>query len=195
MIGKLTAGNMVKFIYRRRVISSATLYPYALRFARNGLALTKLGITAPITQQIWHIPNNDCHIVFYKELPGTSLRDLYDQNALDDEIWGNLAAYLAKLHQLGIYFHSLHLANVLLNNQQDFSLLDIANLKIYNHPVSAWVRSRNLVHLFNHRNDSERLDNWGKKRFFNHYIEAADLAILSKTRLLKHMNRKLNLDL
>lgn len=46
---RLTDGNFLKLFRRKRLLSSAALYPYAQRFADNAQALKELGIPCPQT--------------------------------------------------------------------------------------------------------------------------------------------------
>ena len=46
-----------------------------------------------------------------------------------------------------VYFRSLHLGNVLLMDDGEFALIDIADLHIYPSPLRIALRQRNLRHM------------------------------------------------
>ena len=55
--------------------------------------------------------------------------------------------FLALLHEQGVYFRSLHLGNVLLMDDGEFGLIDIADLHLYPSPLRLALRQRNLRHM------------------------------------------------
>jgi hypothetical protein len=54
---------------------------------------------------------------------------------------------MAQLHERGVYFRSLHQGNVLLMDDGEFGLIDIADLRIFPSPLRNALRQRNLRHM------------------------------------------------
>jgi tRNA A-37 threonylcarbamoyl transferase component Bud32 len=61
--------------------------------------------------------------------------------------------FMAQLHQKGIYFRSLHLGNVLVLEDGEFGLIDLADLRIYPSSLSPSLRRRNLRHMQRYAED------------------------------------------
>ncbi len=55
---------------RKRLISSAALFPYAERFARNASELARRGIVCPKVLDVLRIPHIQRDAVHYEPLPG-----------------------------------------------------------------------------------------------------------------------------
>jgi RIO-like serine/threonine protein kinase len=58
-----------------------------------------------------------------------------------------LAAYILKLHQLGIYFRSLHLGNVLRTPDGGYGLIDFLDIRFKRAPLGRLLVRRNFRHL------------------------------------------------
>jgi hypothetical protein len=54
---------------------------------------------------------------------------------------------MAQLHEQGVYFRSLHLGNVLVLDDGEFGLIDLADMRIYPSSLSSSLRLRNLRHM------------------------------------------------
>lgn len=174
---RLEDGTYIKLFRRKRLLSSALLWPYAARFAHNAQALAAAGVPCPRILAIYRIASIKRDLVHYAPLPGETLRQLYNRQATLNH-HAALGQFVAKLHHLGIYFRSLHLGNVVLGPNNQLGLIDIADLKRQHYPLSKNQRLRNLRHLF--RNDEDR--KWlNEGPFLQSYIE--------------HSGRKFNLDL
>jgi tRNA A-37 threonylcarbamoyl transferase component Bud32 len=143
----LQNGNYIKLFRRKRLLSSAWIWPYAERFARNAAALSAAGIPCPRILGVYRAPHLKRDVVHYAPLPGMTLRQLRERK-LADQLHAPLGQFVSRLHQLGIYFRSLHLGNVVLSPDGQLGLIDIADLKCHRRPLSERQRLRNLRHLF-----------------------------------------------
>lgn len=155
----LADGSILKLFRRKRLISSAALYPYAQRFADNCAALRKLGVPAPEVIEVFRIPEMKRDAVCYLPVPGHSLRQLHRGRILSAADEASLSHELAKLvrrlQDLGIYFRSLHLGNVILMPGGELALIDVADMKIHGRPLSAWLRRRNITRMLAIADESE----------------------------------------
>lgn len=158
-VARLQDGSFLKLYRRKRIISSALLSPPAKRFAQNAEKLLSLGIAAPEIEDLLSIPSLNLNGVRYIPLPGDTLRNRWKgaQDARIDEEVERFGAFLAHLHNTGIYFRSLHLGNVLLLPDGHFGLIDLSDMRIGRKSLSRQRRARNLKHILRYPEDIQWL--------------------------------------
>ena len=143
-------GTYIKLFRRKRLLSSAAWSPYAQRFADNAAALQQRGIPCPRVIDVFRIPEIERDAVHYHPLPGDTLRDLL-KGELNDLERGWLREafnrFVRRLHDLGIYFRSLHLGNVVMLPSGDLGLIDISDIRVHRGPLSMFWRKRNLKRM------------------------------------------------
>lgn len=162
----LTDGTMLKLFRRKRLLTSALWAPYAQRFADNCKDLRSRNIECPTVRQVYRIPSIERDAVHYEPLPGRTVRQL--RLGSDGELRAQLGAFIAHLHDQGIYFRSAHLGNIVLTPEQTLGLIDIADLRIYGRPLRKSLRLRNFKHMLRYREDREWL--LQDTRFAEHYL-------------------------
>lgn len=144
---RLPDGTFVKLFRRKRLLSSAAWSPYAQRFADNAAALARLGVPCPRVIAVWRVAAIARDAVHYHPLAGETLRTLI-RDGLDParERWLRQAftAFVRRLHDMGIYFRSLHLGNVVLTPDDTLGLIDISDVRLHRRPLSHFWRARNL---------------------------------------------------
>lgn len=158
-VARLANGDFLKLYRRKRLLSSALWSPPARRFARNAERLRQLGIAAPIIEELMLVPGRKLNAVQYRPLPGDTLRSRWrglDESTRDKDV-EQFGAFLGRLHQLGVYFRSLHLGNVLKLPEGELGLIDLSDMKIENRPLASWKRRRNLQHILRYKEDSHWL--------------------------------------
>lgn len=143
----LADGTYLKLFRRKRLISSAAWYPYARRFAENALALAGRNIPCPVVIGLYRIPGAKRDAVRYRPLEGQTLRQLIRSGADTPGLRARLGHFVARLHEAGIYFRSLHLGNIVLTPGGELGLIDIADLRAGSRPLPRHRRQRNLRHL------------------------------------------------
>jgi serine/threonine protein kinase len=144
---RLVDGRLLKLFRRKRLITSAMWYPYALRFVDNAQALSLRGIPVPRIIAALRVPSVKRDAVLYQPLEGTTLRDLvkHGLDAQNERRMKNLFTdFVISLHTLGIYFRSLHLGNVVLTPTGELGLIDFSDLRIYRRPLPTFMRRRNI---------------------------------------------------
>lgn len=154
---RLADGNFLKLFRRKRLISSAALYPYAQRFGDNAQALQQLGIPCPQTIAIYRIPGIARDAVHYEPLPGDTLRQLIAAGDNGNELRAQLGELIANLHDRGVYFRSLHLGNVVRTPEGRLGLIDIADMKTRRRPLNRLQRKRNFAHMLRYSEDRQWL--------------------------------------
>ena len=154
----LQDGTFLKLFRRKRLITSAAIWPYAQRFADNAKKLEKLGIPCPKIIQVYRIPSIERDAVHYHPLPGRTLRDIYrGDTEYPDDLRERFAKFVTHIQDLGVYFRSIHLGNVVLTPEDELGLIDISDMKIFNRPLSKWQRKRNFEHMYKDQQDREWL--------------------------------------
>ena len=182
----LTPDNrIIKLFYPRRRFTSARIYPYAHRFWNNARQLREKGIITVHCEQLLHDRTNQRHLVTYPLLPGTTLRNKLNEVSNSGDYLDKLASYLATLHAKGILFRSVHLGNILVLENGDYGLIDVADMTIQQRPLGLSKRARNFRHLLHDRTDREKLDAYGYGRLLEQYETAACISGYRRTLLRK----------
>lgn len=141
-------GDYLKLFRRKRLLSSALLVPYSVRFWRNAKRLHQLGIPTVTPLQLFKLPQAGWTAVRYKALSGVTLRSLYEQTqGIDAAQLEQIADFFRILHKKGIYFRSMHLGNIVLTPSKQLGLIDIADLTFQSRPLSRNKILRNLGHF------------------------------------------------
>lgn len=148
---RLADNSIVKLFRRKRLISSASWSPYAQRFASNCQVVGKLGIPVPDVIDTFRIPAIKRDAVHYRPVPGSTLRQLlrtHSWSAAEEAvIRQQFTGFVRHLHELGVYFRSLHLGNVVLLPNGRMGLIDLADLTTYRRPLNAWIRKRSIARM------------------------------------------------
>ncbi len=169
----LPGGEMVKLFRRKRKWSSAAWNPYATRFAHAARELEKREIPTVAIIEVLRIKDKARDAVFYQPLAGQTLRGWMSGDTRSNERLADFAAFLALLHEQGIYFRSIHLANVVVTACGKFGLIDLAGMSFYPWSLGIRKRVRNFKLLVRHAEDESVLKQFGLQRFLNHYFTVA----------------------
>lgn len=145
---RLANGHFLKLFRRKRLISSALLRPYSVRFYQNAERLTELGIATLTPMMLYTLSEKQLSAVLYTPLPGQTLKELYLQDPKNFITHlPALSDFIRELHRKGIYFRSLHLGNIVLTPQNTLGLIDVADLAFHRRPLSKAKAARNLKHF------------------------------------------------
>ncbi|MDR6164393.1 lipopolysaccharide kinase InaA family protein [Pseudomonas fluorescens] len=154
---RLADGRMLKLFRRKRLLSSALFFPYAQRFANNTRALQQRGILCPDVIAVYRIPSIERDGVYYAPLAGETVRQLQGTPEETDTLRARLGAFIAQLHERGVYFRSLHFGNVVQTPDNHLGLIDIADLRCQRRALSDSKRLRNFAHLLRYKQDRQWL--------------------------------------
>jgi len=175
-----------KLFRRKRWFSSALLRPYASRFAANAQKLGVRGFSTITIRELSYCQQPPIHLVVYDKLPGVSLRD--HLNSLDSPhnrtaVFAALGEMIARLHNSGVYFRSLHLGNLLWREGGDFPLIDIADMRFYRRGLTPDQRQRNFRPLLKRVRDHSLIDPASWEVMIDHYLKTAALSSSQKSKL------------
>ncbi|WP_426135500.1 O-antigen ligase family protein [Pseudomonas sp. PWP3-1b2] len=164
---RLADGSFLKLFRARRWYTSGGFNPYSERFASNSEQLRSIGIASPPILDLYHLQDAST-AVRYQPLPGLTLRQALQSldSSLRESLIERFGRFMAQLHERGVYFRSLHLGNVLLMDDGEFGLIDVADLRIYPSPLRNALRQRNLKHMQRYPQDR----NW---LFESHFEQLA----------------------
>jgi len=187
---RLKDGSIIKLFRTKRIISSSFFYPYALRFANNASKLATRGIRTVKVIDAYKIPSIKRTAVHYEELKGEMLRNHIIHNALNEDIIRRLASFIARLHNEGVYFRSLHSGNIIIASDNGFGLIDIADMKIKNRSLGIGMRIRNFNHLRRYEIDRNSLKQQ-KDLFVGEYLKMCRLSDNNLKKLQKKLKETL----
>ncbi|MDH4611893.1 toluene tolerance protein [Pseudomonas sp. BN102] len=179
---RLADGSFLKLFRRKRLLSSAMLYPYAQRFADNARLLSERRIPCPNILGVYRVGSLARDVVHYEPLPGDTLRQIYKARgeAAACVLHAQLGEFVATLHDQGIYFRSLHLGNVVLTPENNLGLIDIADLKGHSTPLGKSKRLRNFRHLLRYGDDRAWLLSSDNQVFFEAYLASTNLTVTNQ---------------
>lgn len=181
-VAQLPSGSILKLFRRKRRLSSAAWRPYSRRFVDNARHLQRLGIPTVEIRCHLHCPECARHVVAYRPLAGEVLRDRLTAGVEVD--WRRLAAFVARLHDRGVYFRSLHSGNVVCVPGGGFGLIDIADMRVSARPLGMLRRLRNLRPLLRDPQAAPLRERVVFGTFLEAYVEAVALGAV-RTRLLR----------
>lgn len=145
---RLRDGNMLKLFRRKRLLSSALLRPHSRRFCANAAALQKLGIPTLQPLRLYRLEDPGKTVVLYQPLPGETLSQLLRDNEVSwATLQPELAHFINRLHDSGVYFRSLHLGNIVRTPDGQLGLIDIADLQFRRRPLGRHLIRRNREHF------------------------------------------------
>lgn len=152
---RLADGTFLKLFRRKSLLSKTAIYPPARRFADNAAELERLGIPCPKVLELYRLSEPYRTVVHYEPLPGQTLRQLLSSDTTLDqlELFARLAEFITHLHELGVYFRSLHMGNIVLTPDNEFGLIDISDMRCLGRPLSRRMRDRNYQHLLRYESD------------------------------------------
>ncbi len=188
---RLKDGSIIKLFRIKRIISSALFYPYALRFVNNASKLKDIGISTVTVIDSYKIPPIKRTAVHYMELEGDTLRNHIMHHSLNSNIAQKLAAFIAKLHNKGVYFRSIHFGNILITPDNSFGLIDIADMKIKSHSLNMGKRIRNFHHLTRYDIDRNSLKQQ-KDIFIREYLKICNFPHDNPKKLEEKINAVLS---
>ncbi|AZF14045.1 Oligosaccharide repeat unit polymerase Wzy [Pseudomonas sp. R3-18-08] len=186
---RLEDGSFLKLFRPRRWYTSGSFNPYSERFASNSEQLRTLGIPAPHILGLYSLPDASSAVA-YTPLPGLTLRQALQSldSSLRESLVERFGRFMAQLHERGVYFRSLHLGNVLLMDDGEFGLIDVADLRIYPSPLRYALRQRNLRHMQRYPQDR----NWLFETHFEQLVKGyATVASPTATAKIREQVRSL----
>jgi hypothetical protein len=191
---RLQTGDILKIFRVRRKISGARVYSHARRFMRNAERLHKLGVNTVVCKRLYHFANSTDTAVLYSPLAGYTVKKLLDGHLLNQEMAMALGVFIARLHQLGIHFRSLHMGNILVMTNGQYGLIDISDMNIYPWPLFCNTRGRNFRHLYRYPDDIKRLGKLSWEGLLEGYFASSQLSAACESKLRDALTKAVAFD-
>lgn len=175
-VAQLPDGRILKLFRKKGFrFTSGIRKPYCVRFKENADTLRKMGIPSVEVEDVFYIPHLSQYAVLYPALPGKTLRTvLNDTVSSERTVWiTRFAKFFSILHDKGIHFRALHLGNVLVTEDEQFGLIDVADMRFHKRALKLPERCRNFDHITRYEEDIELLTEAGPDTFMNAYLEIA----------------------
>lgn len=158
---RLVDGTIFKLFRRKRLVTSAALFPYAQRFVKNAQALTRLGVPVPKVLDLVRIPAISRDAVHYAPLEGETLRSMARTGLAPEsekELKALFTRFVIGLHDRGVYFRSLHIGNVVCTPDGRLGLIDFSDLRIYPWRLGRYLRAKNMRRMQGISDEQDWLD-------------------------------------
>lgn len=180
---RLEDGSFLKLFRARNWYTSGSFNPYSERFASNSEQLRERGIPSPAILGLYELQDHSS-AVQYQPLPGLTLRQALQSldSSLRESLIERFGQFMAQLHERGIYFRSLHLGNVLLMDDGEFGLIDVADMRLYPSALRNALRQRNLRHMQRYPQDRNWLFETHFEQLAKGYASVASPAATAKIR-------------
>jgi hypothetical protein len=144
---------------------------------RNEERLQKLGVNTVVCERLYHFADSADTAVLYVPLAGYTVKKLLDGQIFNKDIAHGLGVFVARLHQLGIHFRSLHMGNILVMPDGQYGLIDISDMNIYPWPLFCNTRVRNFRHLCRYPEDIQKLGNASWESLLQGCFAASQLGV------------------
>ena len=182
-------GLVLKLFRRKRLISSATIWPYAKRFARAAKRLRDLGVTTVDVSAVYRVRSIGRDVVVYRHLDGEPLRGALADAARTQALLGRFTGHLVQLHGQGVYFRSIHFGNVIVLANGGFGLIDVSETRFSRGALNPRKRARNFKHLLRYSEDVAALQQFGTDQFVRNYLEHVQLSNRQQRQFLHRLSR------
>lgn len=173
---QLPDGRMVKVFPRGAIWSSRWWRPAAVQFVSAAQELERLGVPTVSVLQRVAVGRLKRDVVIYAPLAGETLRDAMENAQQAPALFDRYAAFLAELHQKGVFFRGIHFGNIIVTPNGAMGLVDLAPARFYGRPLSVAKRVRNLAHIIDNRLDRQRVQELGQERLIESYLDASSLS-------------------
>jgi hypothetical protein len=169
----LENGNILKIFRLRGLFSSSRVYSNARSFCRNAERLRTLGISTIGKCDLFHLPHSSNTIVIYEPLAGDTLKKLFYENKLFEKDYINVGLFVAKLHNLGIHFKSLHFGNIVRTPTGELGLIDISDMRIFPWKLMLKTRLRGFKRFLRYQEDVKKMGKRNWELVLASYIESS----------------------
>ncbi|MGL6260666.1 hypothetical protein [Vibrio sp. WXL210] len=185
---RLNDQNQVIKIHKpRRLTSSARIFPLAKRFVKGVERLESKGFRAPNIVGFYRQPELRYDVLVYDLAQGETVWDKMQSG--DNSHLPQMAQLLAQLHTAGVFFGDFHFDNVV-ENQGQYTLIDIDSVRTSVRPLTMYQRARNLMHLIHKKESFSLLEAYGQRRFIEEYMRSCRLSGLQAYMFYRFVQRR-----
>lgn len=175
---RLSSGEYIKVFNAKSGLTKRRLFPKYKKFIDNAKRLKKLGFHTIDITSVYYLPHINAYAVRYSPLSGDDFRHVFKESPQDGI--EPLIDFLVLLHNKGIYFHGMHLGNVLYDATGTFGIIDMADLTFHRAPLRMDLRLRQLRRLLKYHLDRPCFESVGIDNVMDLYVKKAGLTGLRK---------------
>jgi hypothetical protein len=187
---RLTNGDILKIFRVKRKFSSANFFSYARSFCRNEKRLHQLNIPTIQVKQLFHLGSDHKSAVLYSPLVGKTVRELFTRGELTDVHAQQLGEFIARLHDLGIYFRGLHSGNIVLTPEGQFGLIDISEMTIFPWRLERRRRKRNFARYWRNAAEAQSFGLANIQVLINAYCAASQHVRMQEADVARYLFRQ-----
>lgn len=184
---RLTNGDILKIFRVKRTISSANLFSYARSFCRNEKRLHQLEIPTIRVKQLFHLETDNKTAVLYSPLVGVTVRELFSRGELTAQHAQMLGEFIARLHDLGVYFRGLHSGNIVLTPNGKMGLIDISEMTIFPWRLERRRRKRNFARYWRNAAEAENFGLANIKELISAYCAASQRVRMQEADVARYL--------
>jgi hypothetical protein len=175
---RLSTGEYIKVFNAKSGLTKRKLFPKYKKFYQNAERLKALGFHTITITHIYYLPHINAYAVRYSPISGDDFRHVFKKHpkALIDP----LIDFLIKLHNHGVYFHGMHLGNVLYDQSGTFGIIDMADLTFHRPPLRMDLRVRQLRRLLRYHLDRSAFESIGMDEILALYVRKSELTSFQK---------------
>ncbi len=184
---KTSTQEIIKLIRKsKKFYSLSHIWSYAKRFESGSKRINALGIPALKWKYSYYYPTGKCHVVIYDFLEGIDLHSL--TQAKTPVHCSKVLELIQRLHQAGVYFRDFHLGNVLLRENQQLALIDVASMSFQKSSLTPKQRARNFTHWFNRNEDQTYFKYFNPAVIIQTYLNFSDLTPHQRDKFCSYFN-------
>lgn len=187
---RLTNGDMLKIFRVKRAFSSANIFSYARSFCRNEKRLHQLNIPTIQVKELYHLSTDHKTAVLYSPLLGKTVRELFTRGELTENHAQQLGIFIARLHDLGIYFRGLHSGNIVLTPEGQFGLIDISEMTIFPWRLERRRRKRNFARYWRNATEAQNFGLNNIKVLISAYCAASQHVKMQEADVARYLFRQ-----
>lgn len=184
---RLANGDILKIFRVKRTISSANLFSYARSFCRNEKRLHQLEIPTIRVKQLFHLEMDSKTAVLYSPLAGDTVRELFSRGELTVQHAQMLGEFIARLHDLGVYFRGLHSGNIVLTPNGQMGLIDISEMTIFPWRLERRRRKRNFARYWRNAAEAENFGLANIKELISSYCAASQRVRMQEVDVARYL--------
>lgn len=175
---RLSTGEYIKVFNAKAGLTKRRLFPKYKKFIHNAKQLTSYGFHTITITHVYYLPHINAYAVRYSPLMGDDFRHVFKENPKAGI--EPLIDFLVELHDRGVYFHGMHLGNVLYDNAGVFGIIDMADLSFHRAPLRMDLRVRQLRRLLKYHLDRACFDSIGIDTILELYRQKAGVSGVRK---------------
>lgn len=175
---RLSTGEYIKVFNAKSGFTRRRWFPKYQAFVHNSQQLLQYGFHTLTITHLYYLPHINAYAVRYDSLPGDDFRHVFKKDPAQG--LEPLMDFVVSLHEKGVYFHGMHLGNILFDKDGKFGIIDMADLSFHRAPLRMDLRVRQLRRLLRYHQDQPYFESIGIESVVSLYMEKSGFSRLRK---------------